>query len=73
MASYISKYGWKIKDILGRIPDNDFSIIGYDDSELATLTDLQLTSVIHPKYKLGVWAAEMLLEQLNNPKKNLTS
>jgi GntR family transcriptional regulator of arabinose operon len=46
-----------------RIPD-DISVIGYDDSYLATMADVPLTSVVHPKYKIGKWAAEMLLEQL---------
>jgi GntR family transcriptional regulator of arabinose operon len=46
-----------------QIPD-DVSVMSFDDSELATLTVPQLTSVIHPKYKLGVLGAEMLLEQL---------
>ena len=46
-----------------RIPD-DNSVIGYDDSHLATLVDVPMTSVVHPKYQIGKWAAEMLLEQL---------
>lgn len=46
------------------IPD-DISVIGYDDSALAAQADVPLTSVVHPKYQIGKWAAEMLLEQLN--------
>ncbi|GAK55674.1 transcriptional repressor [Candidatus Vecturithrix granuli] len=46
-----------------RIPE-DISIMGFDDSELATLTDAPLTTMIHPKYQLGKWAAEMLFEDI---------
>ena len=51
----------------------EISVMSFDDSKLATLTVPQLTSVVHPKYKLGVLGAEMLLEQLesqNNRKIN---
>ena len=55
-----------IRDAGLRIPD-DISVIGYDDSEMAAQADVPLTSVIHPKYQIGKWAAEMLLEQLDTP------
>jgi DNA-binding LacI/PurR family transcriptional regulator len=38
--------------------------MGFDDSYLATLVEVPMTSVVHPKYQIGKWAAEMLLEQL---------
>ena len=46
-----------------RIPD-DISVISFDDSELALQPEAPLTSLAHPKYYLGRWAAELLLEQL---------
>lgn len=52
-----------IRDAGLRIPD-DVSVIGYDDSYLAASADVPLTSVVHPKDKIGKWAAEMLLEHL---------
>lgn len=48
-----------------RIPD-DISIMGFDDSQLATLAEIPLTSMVHPKYQIGKWAAEMLFDQLEN-------
>ncbi len=54
-----------IRDARLRIPD-DMSVIGYDDSYLAALADVPLTSVVHPKDQIGKWAAEMLLEQLKD-------
>jgi GntR family transcriptional regulator of arabinose operon len=46
-----------------KIPD-DISIMGFDDSEMAALADIPLTSVIHPKYQIGRWAAEILFEDI---------
>lgn len=46
-----------------KIPD-DISVIGFDDTEYATMANPPLTSVVHPKYKLGKWAAKILLEKL---------
>ncbi len=53
-----------IRDAGLRIPD-DMSVIGYDDSYISTLVDVPLTSVVHPKYQIGKWAADMLVEQLH--------
>mgnify|MGYP002065945711 CR=1 FL=1 len=47
------------------VPD-DVSLIGYDDTDFAALPEIQLTSVIHPKYQMGKWAAEMLFDQLEH-------
>ena len=48
-----------------KVPD-DISIIGFDDSELATLTDVPLTTIVHPKYQIGKWAAEILFEDIEH-------
>ena len=58
-----------IRDAGLRIPD-EMSVIGYDDSFLATMADVPLTSVVHPKYEIGKWAAEMLLKQLETHGRN---
>ena len=49
-----------------RIPD-DISLISFDDSERALQPAAQLSSIVHPKYYLGKWAAEILLDQIANP------
>ena len=46
-----------------KIPD-DISMIGFDNSDLAVLAEVPMTSVIHPKYQIGKWAAEMLFDDL---------
>lgn len=43
-----------------RVPE-DLSIISIDDTDLAVFGDVDLTSVHHPKEKLGEKAAEMML------------
>lgn len=49
-----------------RVPE-DISIISFDDSDLALQPNVHLTSVIHPKYYLGKWAAELILDQIAHP------
>lgn len=46
-----------------RVPE-DLSMIGYDDSFLATATEIKLTSVNHPKEELGEKAAGLLISML---------
>lgn len=52
-----------VRELGLRVPD-DLSIVGYDDSFLATATETKLTSVAHPKSALGEQAALLLLERL---------
>lgn len=59
-----------IRDAGLNIPE-DISVIGYDDSELATLADVPLTSVIHPKYQSGKLAAEILFDQIEHQGQNM--
>jgi GntR family transcriptional regulator of arabinose operon len=40
----------------------DLSIVGYDDSFLATATEVKLTSLAHPKIEMGRQAAEVLVQ-----------
>lgn len=46
-----------------RIPE-DISVISVDDTDLAVYGDVGLTSVHHPKEKLGEKAAELLLAMI---------
>ncbi len=47
---------------------NDISVIGFDDSEFASRAEVPLTTMIHPKYHLGKWAAEILFEHIEQKK-----
>ena len=51
----------------GRNVPDDLSIVGIDDSKLAKICEIPLTSVQHPKQLLGETAATILLEQMSNP------
>src|SRR5256714_1918513 len=45
----------------------DMALVGYDDVELASVLATPLTSIRQPKYELGRAAAELLLDEVNNP------
>ncbi len=51
----------------GRNVPGDLSVVGIDDSNLARICEVPLTSVRHPKQQLGETAAAILLEQMSNP------
>lgn len=44
-----------------RVPE-DLSIVGFDDSTLASAADTKLTTLTHPKTEMGAQAAELLLD-----------
>lgn len=54
-----------------RVPE-DVSVIGIDDSDLALHSEVPITSLPHPKEKLGIKAAEILLQMIKGKKKDLT-
>ncbi len=45
----------------------DIAMVGYDDVEFASVLSTPLTSIRQPKYELGRVAAELLLDEANNP------
>ncbi|RYP88323.1 LacI family transcriptional regulator [Nocardioides guangzhouensis] len=49
-----------------RVPD-DLAIVGYDDIEYAGAAAVPLTSVRQPRMRLGRTAAELLLDEVDNP------
>ncbi|OXM84421.1 GntR family transcriptional regulator [Paenibacillus rigui] len=42
----------------------DISIVGFDDSTLATATEVKLTTLTHPKTEMGALAAELLINRI---------
>ena len=51
----------------GRSVPGDLAIVGYDDIDYAAGAAVPLTSVAQPRNELGRAAAELLLDQVNNP------
>ena len=50
-----------------RVPD-DISIIGFDDIALASFTKPPLTTIAQPGQNMGLLAAEMVINRIENPK-----
>jgi LacI family transcriptional regulator len=45
----------------------DIALVGYDDVEFSSMLSIPLTSIQQPKYELGRTAAELFLDEVNNP------
>lgn len=45
------------------VPD-DIALVGFDDSSLATATEIKLTTLTHPKTDMGIDAVELLLAMI---------
>jgi GntR family transcriptional regulator of arabinose operon len=58
--------GYEVMRNAGLTIPEDISIIGFDDSEFAVRTEVPLTTMIHPKYQLGKWAAEILFDHIEH-------
>ncbi|MDC3425671.1 GntR family transcriptional regulator [Aquibacillus sp. 3ASR75-11] len=68
MVCYNDELAIKFLDVLREksihVP-SDLSIVGYDDSFLAEVSEVKLTSVIHPKSEMGREAAKMIIELIS--------
>jgi DNA-binding LacI/PurR family transcriptional regulator len=49
-----------------RVPE-DLSVIGFDNIELASMTDPSITTIAQPGRQMGYQASELLIEKINNP------
>lgn len=52
-----------VRDMGLRIPE-DISIVGYDDSDIATATEVKITTIRHPKKEMGKRAARFLINMI---------
>ena len=52
------------------VPD-DFSIVGYDDIDLAALAAVPLTSIRRPRLELGSTATNLLIEEVLSPAEHI--
>lgn len=54
-----------VRDVGLKVPE-DISIVGYDDSDIATATEVKLTTVRHPKAEMGKRVARFLINIIEN-------
>ncbi|WP_058308903.1 GntR family transcriptional regulator [Gracilibacillus massiliensis] len=68
MVCYNDQLVLKLMDVLRegkiKIPE-DISFVGYDDSMLAEISEVKLTSIIHPKSQLGLDAAKAMIDMID--------
>jgi DNA-binding LacI/PurR family transcriptional regulator len=58
---------YKAAEAVGKKIPRDFSVISFDNSPLAELPGISLTSIDHPGQYMGELAAQILLERILNP------
>lgn len=61
-----------IRELDLKVPE-DISIIGYDDSFLANVSEVKLTSIEHPKIKLGETAGKLIIDLINSKREGKRS
>ncbi|MCT2538145.1 GntR family transcriptional regulator [Aquibacillus koreensis] len=71
IVSYNDELAIKLLDVLRdfqlKVP-TDISIVGYDNSFLAEVSEVKLTTIEHPKAALGTLAADMILQIIEQDK-----
>lgn len=69
IACYNDEIAFRVFELLNslsiKVPD-DISVTGFDDSYFSANCPVKITSVSHPKEKLGETAAELLLQMLKD-------
>lgn len=67
LVCYNDELAMNILDVLRiknlNVPD-DLSVVGYDDSFLASISEVKLTTIVHPKSNLGKTAADLIIEMI---------
>lgn len=46
---------------------NHISVIGFDNIEIAKITNPQITTISQPRYQMGLQSCLLLIEKINNP------
>ncbi|QTN01037.1 substrate-binding domain-containing protein [Sediminibacillus dalangtanensis] len=76
LVCYNDELALNILDVLRKrklsVPD-DISIVGYDDSILAQLSEVKLTTIEHPKSEMGKKAAEVILSIIKGKNNRMKS
>ena len=73
LVCYNDELAMRLLDLLRtkniQVPE-DISIVGHDNSLLAEISEVKLTSVVHPQSEMGEAAANIIMELINTKNKN---
>nr|WP_281423132.1 GntR family transcriptional regulator [Paenibacillus oenotherae] len=72
IVCYNDELAVRLLDVIRRVGlsvPGDLSIVGYDDATLATATEVKLTTIEHPKTRMGEDAVQLLARLLERPNK----
>ena len=58
----------KVARRLGIKVPQDLGVIGFDNTEISQMMEPSITTINQPRYELGAYACDLLLEQIKNPK-----
>lgn len=69
IACYNDQLAIQIIDVIRsldlRVPE-DVAVVGFDDYELSKYIDPSLTTIVHPKGKMGIDAGKLLMKMINH-------
>lgn len=73
LVCYNDELAMRLLDLLRtkniQVPE-DISIVGHDNSMLAEISEVKLTSVVHPQSEMGEAAADTIMELIHTKNKN---
>lgn len=76
LVCYNDELAMKLLDLLRtknmQVPE-DISIVGFDNSLLAEISEVKLTSLVHPQSEMGEAAADIIIDLINTKSKNTNS
>lgn len=67
LVCYNEQISLKLIDIIrskGLIIPDQLSVVSFDDSDLAVASEVKMTTVAHPKEKLGIEAAQLIMRMI---------
>lgn len=58
----------KVAHKMGIAIPQELGVVGFDNTEISLMMEPSITTINQPRYEIGSYACDLLLEQINNPK-----